>query len=183
MTSYDPEALCDHRGHWSSCPDILALDSRTWFGSRCHTLAFEEKCLFGPFFPQPLLFLCFCDMTCCFHPLVFWCIKKNQVTKQFVSESKCYKYKLIICIPLLWITHQFYCHVYDWFAIMGYVLEQQLCMVFSPGCSLSQAWNPWVTWERGDFIDSILSLLLFFFFNPSLAIGSVVSDAIIIPSI
>lgn len=113
------------RGCWSSsCPAVPALGSRTWPGPRCHTLSFKDRCLFGPFFSQLPLFLSFHDVTCCFHPFVFPCIKKkkkNQVTKRFPSEWKCYKYKLVICIPLLWITHRLSCHVYDWLAIMGCV--------------------------------------------------------------
>lgn len=61
--------------------------------------AFEERCVFGSFFPQLLLFLCFHDGTCCFHSLVFQGIKNEEQNSFPGSQSATYT-KLVICAPL-----------------------------------------------------------------------------------
>lgn len=127
---------------------------------------------------------------CCFLASMMWpaaftlsfssALKSTPSNKRVCLRVKglqiwaCYLYSIIVN------NSQLDCHVYDWLAIMGCVL-QQLWMVFSPGCSLSQAWNPWVTWKRGDFYR--LHPIVVAFSPPSLDIGSVISDVIMIPSI
>lgn len=154
------------RGCWSSsCPAVPALGSRTWPGPRCHTLSFKDRCLFGPFFSQLPLFLSFHDVTCCFHPFVFPCIKKKKkkssnktvsLRVKVLQIQACYLYSIIMnnsptLMPCVWLTCNY-----------GLCFLQRLWMVFSSGCSLSRTWNPWVTWKRVDYIDSTLLLLLFF---------------------